>query len=192
MVYLIPQEKGLIIVINRLEAILNRYNEITTELTSPEVVVCYTSEGISKLSQINHKYVINHKVIKCDDKIDILYDPLNIIFDYKVRDVAEYIKISFFNKNQNIFNELVQYLKYSNLSLVEVKLLISRLLYPSFYFELYEDILINSKEEKIILDIVSCLDEYEEYLDNIFSFLKQYFNMYENIDEILWLKKRRP
>ena len=45
---LIPQEKGLIIVINRLEAIQNRYNEISTELTSPEVI-----SNIKKMTELS-------------------------------------------------------------------------------------------------------------------------------------------
>ncbi len=135
----------------------------------------------------NYKYVVSHKAIKSDDTIESLYNPLNIIFDYQVRDVAEYIKISFFNNNLNIFNELRVYLSKNYLSLLEVKLLISRLLYPSFYFEMYEDILIDNKEEKIILEIISKLDEYEAYLSKVIDFFKLYYN----INEIEWLKKRR-
>ena len=41
----------------------------------------------------NQKYYITHKKIKINDTIESLYNPLNIIFDYKVRDLAEYIKI---------------------------------------------------------------------------------------------------
>lgn len=135
----------------------------------------------------NYKYVVSHKKIKFDDMVDSLYNPLNIIFDYRVRDVAEYIKNSFFNKNYNVFNEMIVYLNKNNLSYTEVKLLISRLLYPSFYFDMYDDILIDHKEEKIILNIISQLDEYEEYLDKVITFFKNYYN----IDEIQWLKKRR-
>ena len=132
----------------------------------------------------NYKYVVCHKKIKFDDMVDSLYNPLNLTFDYKVRDVAEYIKNSFFNNNYNIFNELISYLNKEQLSLMEVKLLISRLMYPSFYFEMYEDILIDNKEEKIILAVVSKLDEYEQYLDKIISFLGRYYQ----VDEIMWLK----
>ena len=135
----------------------------------------------------NYKYVISHKKIKFDDMVDSLYNPLNIIFDYRVRDISEYIKNSFFNNNYNIFNEIIVYLNKNYLSLTDIKLLISRLLYPSFYFDMYEDILIDNKEEKIILNIISQLDEYEEYLNKVITFFKKYYN----IDEIQWLKKRR-
>ena len=133
----------------------------------------------------NYKYSVSHKVIKFDDRVDVLYNPMNIIFDYRVRDVAEYIKNSFFSNNYNIFNELVLYLNNNNLTLAEVKILISRLLYPSFYFEMYEDILIDNKEEKIILDIVSRIEGYEDYLNKVITF----FRISYNIDEIGWLKQ---
>lgn len=133
-----------------------------------------------------YKYSISHKVIKYTDTVDSLYNPFNIIFDYKVRDIAEYIKNSFFNENKNIYNELILYLNKNQLSIMEVKLLISRLLYPSFYFEMYEDILIDNKEEKILLNIISKLDNYEEYLSNVINF----FNSKYGIEEIDWLKKR--
>ena len=141
----------------------------------------------SILLDTNYRYVVSHKIIKSSDTVEVLYNPLNIIFDYRVRDVAEYIKNSFFNNNYNIFNELIAYLRKNHLSLMEIKLLISRLLYPSFYFEMYEDILIDNKEEKIILNILTKLDEYENYLSNVISFFKINYD----IDEIEWIKKRR-
>ena len=135
----------------------------------------------------NYKYVVGHKIIRWYDTVESLYNPLNITFDYRVRDVAEYIKNSYFNKNYNIFNELITYLRKNHLSLMEVKLLISRILYPSFYFDMYEDILIDNKEEKIILEVISKLDEYEEYLSIVINFFKTNYN----IDDIEWIKKRR-
>ncbi len=133
----------------------------------------------------NPIFYISHKVIKQNDKIDTIYNPFNIIFDYKVRDISEYIKISFWNNNMNIFNELDNYLSYEYLSIYDVKLLIARILYPSFYFDTYEDIFLNNQDEKIINSYISRINEYEKYLDNIINYFKKLYP----IDEILWLKK---
>ncbi|MDO4394818.1 MAG: hypothetical protein Q4C23_02410 [Mycoplasmatota bacterium] len=135
----------------------------------------------------DYKYVVSHKVIRFDDTVEALYNPLNIIFDYRVRDVAEYLKNSFFRNNYNVYYELDNYLKNSNLSLSEVKLLVARLLYPSFYFDMYEDIIIDGKEEKIILEVVTRLNEYEIYLSQIIDYLRKVYG----VDDVLWLKKRR-
>ena len=134
----------------------------------------------------NMMYYISHKVLRPTDKVDSLYNPLNIIYDYRVRDVAEYIKNSFWTDNHNIYNELNNYLYKNNLSLNEVKLLISRVLFPSFYFDLYEDIFNYNKDEKILNNITSRIDEYEEYLNSIIIYFKRFYP----IDEIEWLKKK--
>ncbi len=135
----------------------------------------------------NYRYYISHKVIRFDDTIQVIYNPLNIIFDYKVRDIAEYVKNSFFNNNYNVMNELNRYLLTNNLSYTDVLLLVSRLLYPSFYFEMYEDILIDNKEEEIIINIVNRAEEYEAYLAMVIGFLHSRYN----VPEIEWLKKAK-
>ena len=134
----------------------------------------------------NMMYYISHKVLRPTDKVDSLYNPLNIIYDYRVRDVAEYIKNSFWTDNHNIYNELNNYLYKNNLSLNEVKLLISRVLFPSVYFDMYEEIFNYNKEEKILNNIINRIDEYEEYLDSIIIYFKKFYP----IDEIEWLKKK--
>lgn len=134
----------------------------------------------------NYKFGISHRKIKIDDTIEELYNPLNIIFDYKVRDVAEYMKISFFNGNKNALNEFIWYLNNNYLSIMEAKLLIARLLYPSFYFDMYEDIMIDEKEEKIITNILIKIDEYEIYLAKLIEMISSKYG----VDDILWLKKK--
>ena len=133
----------------------------------------------------NYELVISHKSIKLDDNVESLYNPMNIILDFKVRDIAEYLKVAFFKNNYDVFDELINYLNNNVLSLIDVKLLVSRLLYPSFYFEMYEDILINEREEKILIDIISRLDNYEKYLYNLISFFRRYYDIYD----IKWLNK---
>lgn len=134
----------------------------------------------------NYKYVISHKVTKFNDTIEVLYNPLNIIFDYRARDLAEYIKNAFFLNNRNIYNELSYYMQYAPLSITDVQLTIARILYPSFYFEMYEDILVYNQNELIISKIVDKLPQYEKYLRNIILFFKNYYD----ISEVNWLNKK--
>ena len=143
-------------------------NNVTNKL-SPEK----TDIGVT-----SHEYLNN--------TIYSLYNPLNIIIDHKSRDLAEYIKLSFFNDNYSIFDELDEYFKHNYYSLYGINLLISRTLYPSFYFEIYEKIVNNELNESSILKITSKIKEYEKYLQDIFN----YFHKYYNIKDINWLKKR--
>ncbi len=130
--------------------------------------------------------VISHCKITKNSTILSLYDPENIIIDHKGRDIAEYIKSSFWNHNQNIFNELTTYFRYNYYSYYGMRVLFSRVLYPSFYFDLYEDILLNKVREKEINNITSQTKAYEQYLYQVYIFLKKYYN----IPEIEWLKPK--
>lgn len=133
----------------------------------------------------NNSLVISHRIININDTVYAIYDPVNIIIDHKARDIAEYIKYSFFNDNTNIFKELNIYFKYNYYTKDDVVMLLARVLYPSFYFNMYEDIMINSKEEKIITNITSKLDKYELYLARVFK----YFNNFYNLPVPEWLNK---
>ena len=133
----------------------------------------------------NNSLVISHRIININDTVYAIYDPVNIIIDHKARDIAEYIKYSFFSDNTNIFKELNVYFKYNYYTRDDVVVLLARVLYPSFYFNMYEDIMINSKEEKIITNITSKLDKYELYLARVFK----YFNNFYNLPVPEWLNK---
>lgn len=130
--------------------------------------------------------VITHKKIDINNTLFNLYDPINIVIDYKIRDIAEYIKISFFKDNFNIFKQLNYYFSHNQLSIYLVRLLFARVLYPSFYFNLYDEILTNKKEETEILKITKRISDYENYLYQIYLHL---FKLYQ-IPEVEWLKKR--
>lgn len=131
----------------------------------------------------NYTLFISHHNLDFNNSVELIYNPLNIFFDYIARDIGEYIKYSFFTNNKNIFNELN--LLINDLSVIDVKLIVARILFPSFYFNLYEDILIYNKDEKILLKIIEKLDAYQKYLANVID----YFGKFYDIDYISWLKK---
>ena len=130
--------------------------------------------------------VISHDIINIDDTIYSLYNPLNIIIDHKARDLAEYIKNSFFNDNFSIFEELDEYFRYNYFSFYGMNLLVARILYPSFYFDRYDEIVNEKIQESSILKITSRIDEYEKYLQDVFNYLKKYYN----IKDIEWIMKK--
>lgn len=130
--------------------------------------------------------VISHRKIKECNKLNCIYDPLNIVIDHKSRDLAEYIKTSFFKNNIKIFEELDQYFSNHYFSLYGIRILFARILYPSFYFDTYEEIILNKKNESSILEISNKIKEYEIYLKNIYLYLKRFYD----IPEIEWLIKK--
>lgn len=128
--------------------------------------------------------VISHR--KINNTIQSLYNPLNIILDHKSRDIAEYIKLSFLNKNTNIYQELDSYFSSNYYSEYGLRLLYARIIYPSFYFDMYEQIIQGLRKESDLLNIVSLLDDYELYLKEMYYYLKKY----HNIPEIDWITKK--
>jgi len=132
--------------------------------------------------------ITDQKVISHNNIVLSLTDPSNIILDHKARDVAEYIKFSFWSNNKNIFKELNEYFYYNYYSLYGIRILFSRILYPSFYFILYDEIISNKKEEKELNKIISRINDYEVYLYNIYLYLRKHYD----IPTIEWLKKRGP
>jgi len=140
---------------------------------------------IESQKEITDIGVISHRKITDYKKIELIYNPLNIVIDHKSRDLAEYIKISFFINNKNIYQELNSYFSKNYFSEYGIRLLFARILYPSFYFDLYEEIIINKRKESDILNISNQIIEYELYLKNIFYYLK---NIYK-IPEIEWITK---
>lgn len=131
----------------------------------------------------NIRMYYSHKRIDRKNTTYDLYNPLNINIDTKVRDISEYLKQSFFSK-EDIEKDLEYYLKTSNLTLEEHILFFSRMLYPTYYYDMIEKILKNEKEEKEILNIISRVDEYE----NIIKKLYKYYKTFINLPLIEWLE----
>ena len=128
----------------------------------------------------------DQKVVAHNNLMEPLTDPSNLILDHKARDVAEYIKLSFWSNNKNIFKELDEYFYYNYYSPYGIRVLFSRILYPSFYFNLYDEIIQGKKEEKELNKIINRITDYEIYLYNIYIYLRKYYD----IPSIEWLKKR--
>lgn len=153
-----------------------------------ENAIAYLRNTIHEIKPSNSDIgVISHRKILINDNLFNLYEPTNMIIDYKVRDLAEYIKNSFFQDNFQILDELRYHFNKNYYSLFAIRILFARLLYPSFYFTIYDSVITNKIKEDEILKITSRINEYENYLYEIFLYLKKFYN----IPEIEWLKKKK-
>lgn len=131
------------------------------------------------------EYFVSHKRLNTRDDLFFYYNPLNLIIDYKIRDIAEYLKSSFLNDDYS-FIKIERLLMNSNLNETDYKLLYGRLLFPSFYFDIYDQIINGYIKEKEICEVIKRADEYEEFLYNIFVIIKKHYN----IDSVDWLIKK--
>ncbi len=104
--------------------------------------------------------------VHVNDTLSDFYDPLNLVIDYKVRDIAEYIKSCFFDSD--ITGEVLEnWLLQLQLSPYSWGLLMGRLLFPSYYFDLYEQIVNGKENEERILNVLEKIDEFREFLGNL-------------------------
>ena len=110
------------------------------------------------------------------------YNPLNIVIDNKARDSAEYLKYLFITDNYT-YDFLDEFLTNLNYSTYQYCLLIARLLFPSYYFDIYEKIINESIKEKEIIKALTRTNEYEKYLKYIYDFI----NKKKPILKIDWL-----
>lgn len=128
-----------------------------------------------------------HKRACCHDTFYDLYNPLNYIFDYRVRDACEYIKTEFF-KGNNAYNLVIEYFNNNYLNYKEALLFYSRLLYPSYFFDLYDDIINANLNETLVDNIITKSEEFEKFLFNVYLFLNKLYSKY--FPEINWITKR--
>jgi len=151
-----------------------------------ENAIMYMKNTVLDIQDNSISYSVAHRRLTSDIKTYDFYNPLNFVIDYKTRDIAEYIKNSFLKKI-NIIDELDNYFYYNVLTEFEVRTLFARVLYPSIYFDLYEDVLMGKKSEKEILKLSTTTNEYEDYLLDIYLYLRKMYN----IPEIEWLTKNK-
>ena len=138
-----------------------RYNLSSEQLQSMNLCLCH--------NRISSKKYVN---------------PLNLIVDYYPRDIAEYLKFLFFSDNYRnySFYNLFQSLHFSREDYI---LLYARLLFPSYYFDVYDDILNKKCSESRLKKIILLKDDYQCFLCNIYKLISVYFS----IPEVNWLKK---
>ncbi len=150
-----------------------------------ENAILYVKEA-SKLDDVA-LVSICHKRIDSKDNLFELYNPLRYIYDYRVRDISEYIKSAFFN-DEDVYGIVKEYFLNNYISYKEALLFYGRLLYPSYFFDLYDNIVKNELNENLIDGLVSKSEAYEKFLTNIHLYLSKLYNRY--IPSIDWLIKR--
>ena len=162
----------------QIEHLMNKYPLIYDTVN---YYIGLTENAITYFKMLNltkeSLYVAHRRMMKNN-----YYNPLDLIIDYQVRDIVEYLKYQFFDRQMSS-KDVINYLKKTNFTEVEYLLLYVRFLYPSYYFDVYEKIINKEQEEKTILDIINIANEYEDLLKQIIVFIKTKVK----ILEITWL-----
>ncbi len=151
------------------------YKTVDYYLGLAENAISYVKDIKTPASLIS----ICHRRIGVTSTLFDLYNPFNLVIDYKVRDIAEYIKsVFFYGENscvEGVVNSENMIVDKCNIILESIfkkyifdnealKLLFARLLFPSYYFDLYENVIDNSLNENVISCIIKKSSAYEEFL----------------------------
>ncbi len=131
------------------------------------------------------KINLNHKKILNPTCSGLINNPLTFTFDYEVRDIAEYIKTSFF-EGEFYLEDIYEVLK-RNFSRASLRMLYARLLYPNYYFNALERVFVLDEEEKIINKYVEKINEYEKFLDEVYKII----NKKVSIPPVQWLNSKK-
>ncbi len=145
-----------------------------------ETAISYITE-VKKENQHQEKLTIARKRVYANMDIRDFYSPLNIVIDYPMRDLAEYLKSLFLldeDQDEKIKN-ILHSLQYDTF---DYSLLMGRVLFPSFYFDTYEQIINGTLQEEKIIPILEKSEDYETFLYNIYQTIRSY------IPKIDWLE----
>ena len=150
-----------------------------------ENAISYVNNASLKYQKAsNDRICLSHRRIKYPNyKLNFL-NPLSFIFDLEVRDIAEYIKSAFF-AGADALSYLKETLRIAKFSVYSLELLYARLLYPSYYFDIYEAIMNDLESEEKLIPIIEKADEYEDFLRDAYLEI----NKYAPIEGIDWLIK---
>ena len=129
--------------------------------------------AIELLNMLNVPTIaIGHKRLRRTERTLDFYNPLNIVVDNNCRDLAEYVKNCYFMHNENLIFEMLKYIKLQDWSFY-----FARLLYPSYYFDCLEDIIIKNYEIECQKKISIKANDYEMNLKILYNEIRKYINL---------------
>ncbi len=124
---------------------------------------------------------LTHRRIKKMDKFE-LFNPFNFIIDHSSRDLAELYKNDLIS-----FDELINTCQNYHYSIHEYEYLLARLLYPTFIFDIIEDIATDQSSYDYTNDIYEAIMKQNSQISKI----KQYYHYVSkslNVRPISWLQ----
>ena len=149
----------------------------------------YIGMAENAISYIKYNLIFSSRrqnLYLCHKRIDssIFFHPKNVIIDYRARDVAEYIKYLFFSNSYHNFS-FFSLFKFLNFSYDDFVLLYSRLLFPSYFFDIYDNIVAHRGQEEELKTILMRVNEYNSFL----VYIHETICRIVVIPSVSWIKK---
>lgn len=161
-------------------------NSFTYYIGLAENAIAYVNSTLEQYKATNiDRITLCHKRLKFPNMGCDYLNPLSFIFDLEIRDIAEYIKSVFFKNQQDAWVEFKTFLNLKHLSMFSYQLFYARLLYPSYYFDLYDEIMNKEKQEDSLLIYIKQSKEYEAFLKKVYIEISKL----ASIESVEWIIK---
>ena len=172
--------------INYYEYQIKHIFNVDTSLIINDCFYYYVGMAENAISYLKYNSAFfSSNLCLCHKRISIkdFFHPQNIIVDCYPRDVSEYIKYLFFsNAYQGFcFSSFFELLHFSYNDFV---LLYARLLFPSYFFDIYDNIVNTHSDYSALKSILLRVDEYNNFLHYIYTIICKFIE----IPEVLWIK----
>ena len=162
------------------------YENIIKKISKENIVINESFDyylGLSELSISllnfvnfnNINYYIQHNRINYKDTLEKFYNPVYMVVDSRIRDFALFIKSNFFNDIE--LSNIEYTIDKSNFNTDEMILLIARLLYPDYYYDILDNIIYNNINNEQLLNCIKKSSSYEEFVKKIYKHLYKYYNL---------------
>lgn len=171
--------------IDELEFYLNDLGEdFNIVQNSCDYFIGMSENAISYLDNIKKDETIEIAITHKEMNENGFYNPLNLMLDYKIRDVAEYAKNKLL-KYEDIVEDVLKLIQNNYFNYNSALLFFARLLFPKYYFDLVKDILDGKQQEEMIKYILDNINFYLSQLRDTLFLLNKYFA----IPMISWISK---
>ncbi len=174
---------------NQLEELIGNYKIINSYLNYyiglAENAILYLKNNFNNYQDI--RVSICHKRVRYNEKAYMFYNPMELICDYFIRDISEYVKSIFFISHEKAFNYVISFFNTFNPNYKEAQLFYARLLYPSYFFDIYDDVINGIKKEDEVEKIITQSSSYETFLLNVYLYISRFYN--KPFDSITWINK---
>jgi len=160
---------------NKIDQVEYYINNSNIDIYNLSIINYYLSLGELAINYFNNNVTNNvfpitfcHTRMKKDFDLYDYYSILDVVFDHYIRDVSEYIKCDIYSsKNIDLSN-------YKTISKINDKdLLVARLMFPSYFFDVIDEFIINNRDfidfYKFFIDI----DIYEANLVKVIELIKK-------------------
>ncbi len=137
---------------------------------------------LSQTANMWDELTISHNRISKNTTTEYFYNPLNFVLDSAERDIGEYIKS--YICDENIIQQVNKIINYIIPGEIRYDILFIRILYPSYYMDLFEKIIAEGFEDRELLKKIKNLNNYEKSIKKIYN----YFRSILKIPEIQWLE----